>query len=268
MRVLDNCLVSKGQFQPTDRQRRARRILLWLVTAATGILALLAGIALSWLFLYKSDLPDVRALESVATATHSTVLDLPVCGQRRQVTILPANDLADLRNILIAAEGSVDPRPMLRRLYEDFDSSRMTRLHYGSYSYQIARDLLCNDHRRILPHGFGEIRTAIQLEHQFSAEQLLNIHLNTAVFDGNVYGVEDGARHYFGKHALQLSSAEAALLIAIHAGPGFYSPLRHPDRAVERRNQVLDAMAEQGVISQEAARMAKATPIKITLTTP
>lgn len=240
--------------------------MLWLVTAATAVIALLAGIAAGWLFFYKSDLPDVRSLASIASATHSAVIDLPVCGQGGQVAILPVNDLAELRKVLVAAEGPVDPRPILRRLYDDLNSSRTTRLQYGVYSTQIARRLLRKDHRRTLERIFAEIRTAIQLEHQFSAEQLLNIHLNTAEFGENVYGVENGAQHYFGKHAVQLSQAEAALLIGIHGGPAYYSPLRRPDRALERRNQVLDTMAGQGAISQEAARMAKATPIETTLT--
>lgn len=259
--------MSQDQLRPIGSQRRARRILLWLITAATVVVVLLAGIAVSWLFFYKSDLPDVRALASVASAAEPVVADLPVCGQTRHAAILPAKDLADLRKVLVAAEGPVDPRPVLQRLYDDV-SSRTTRLQYGLYSYEIARRLVCKDPRGTLQRTFAEIRTAIQLERRFSPDQLLNIHLNTAEFDENVYGVENGARHYFGKHAVELSPAEAALLIGIHQGPTYYSPLRHPDRAFEKRNQVLDTMAGQGVVSQEAAKVAKSTPVWTVLTSP
>lgn len=239
--------------------KRVRLILLRIAAITSSFMALLVAGVLGWLFLYTADLPDVRTFAAFTPETPTAIADVTICGDKTRVIALPAADLATLRNVLIAAEGPVDPRNMLRRLYDD----RAVRRQYGKYSFHLARQLLCNQHRRSFEHALAEARTAIQLERRFAADQLLDMYLNTAYFDDDIYSVENGAQHYFGKHAVQLSSSEAALLIGIIRGPGFYSPLRHPDRALTRRNEVIDAMADQHLISHEVATAAKSTSLSI-----
>src|SRR5262249_30188809 len=77
-----------------------------------------------------------------------------------------------------------------------------------------------------------------------------------------VYGFEAGAQFYFGKHARELTLAEAALLAGLPKGPSAYSPINFPEKALRRRNLVIDNLLEDGKITAEQAIRAKATPLK------
>jgi len=105
-----------------------------------------------------------------------------------------------------------------------------------------------------------EMKVALSLERAFTKEEILEAYLNQINFDG-VYGVENAARHYFGKDVRELNLPEAATLAAMPVAPARYSPIRHPERAVRRRNLVLDLMEEQGRISPEEAAAARAYPL-------
>jgi membrane peptidoglycan carboxypeptidase len=95
------------------------------------------------------------------------------------------------------------------------------------------------------------------LERRFTTNQLLDIYLNRAYFGPGVYGIESAAERYLAKPASQLSLAEAALLVGLIRSPSMFSPLAHPDRALARRNEVIDAMVKRGSIGWEQAGKAK-----------
>ncbi|HXV17271.1 MAG TPA: PBP1A family penicillin-binding protein, partial [Gemmatimonadaceae bacterium] len=104
-----------------------------------------------------------------------------------------------------------------------------------------------------------EQAAAIEMEKHYSKEQILEAYLNQIGFAHGWYGIEEGARHYFGKSASKLTLAEAATLAAMPKGPEIYEPVKFPDRVRERRNTVLALMAQQGYITQAQARAAQAT---------
>jgi len=107
-----------------------------------------------------------------------------------------------------------------------------------------------------------EMRYALQIEKQYTKDQILERYLNMAYYGDHVYGVEAAAEHYFGTTAAELTLPEAAMLAGIVQQPGAYSPTAHPDAAIQRRNTVLDVMAESDVadITPEEATEAKAVP--------
>lgn len=105
-----------------------------------------------------------------------------------------------------------------------------------------------------------EMKVAFALERAYTKEEILEAYLNQINFDG-VYGVQSAAQHYFGKDAALLNLPEAALLAALPRAPARYSPIRHPERALARRNLILELLAGQGMISRREAELAKAFPI-------
>ena len=107
-----------------------------------------------------------------------------------------------------------------------------------------------------------EMRVAIDLERAYSKWEILEAYLNQINFDG-VFGVQAAAERYFGKTAAQLNLPEAALLAAIPRNPAGYNPIRRPERAIGRRNLVLQLMAAQGLVSIEDAEAAKAYPLEL-----
>ncbi|RCK69125.1 penicillin-binding protein [Desertihabitans brevis] len=104
-----------------------------------------------------------------------------------------------------------------------------------------------------------EMRHAIALEERLSKDEILERYLNIAYFGDGAYGVEQAARHFFDTSAADLDLAQAAMLAGLVQNPAATDPRRFPEAAVERRNVVLDRLAdpEVAVISPEQAAEAK-----------
>jgi hypothetical protein len=220
---------------------------------------LVAGFA-AWLYFYSSDLPPASTLAAFVVDGGVVSVKTTICGESLWVVALPGANVPKLRLALLAAEGDFDPRGFFGRYFRGPDHAA----GYGHYSEQLARQITCRSSGSHLRRAFAEIRTAIQLERHFTNAQLLDIYMNRAYFEPGVYGVEEAAHRYFGKRADELTTAEAALLAGLIARPAYYSPIQHPDRAIARRNQVIDAMLQQGSIKPEEATAAKLAPLGIT----
>ncbi|MGH7717801.1 MAG: transglycosylase domain-containing protein, partial [Gemmatimonadaceae bacterium] len=114
---------------------------------------------------------------------------------------------------------------------------------------------------RSISRKLREQGAAREMEKHYSKEQILEAYLNQISFGRGWYGVEAAARHYFGKPAARLTLAEAATLAALPKGPALYDPIRYPDRARERRDLVLDRMADEKYITPAQAEEAKRVPV-------
>src|SRR4029077_18483241 len=112
-----------------------------------------------------------------------------------------------------------------------------------------------------------EILISIELEQRFSKKQIFELYANQVDMGQRgsftITGFGEAAQAYFGKDLKDLSLPEAALLAALVQRPSYLSPYRHPERAQDRRNLVLDAMVETGSITRAQADAAKATPLKL-----
>ena len=102
-----------------------------------------------------------------------------------------------------------------------------------------------------------ELRYAIALEQKLTKEQILERYLNLAFYGDRSYGVEAAARHYFNTTAKELDLAQSAMLAGLVRNPATTDPVRHEKLALERRNNVLDVMAQQKVVTAEEAAEAK-----------
>lgn len=103
-----------------------------------------------------------------------------------------------------------------------------------------------------------ELRFAMALERRFTKDEILERYLNISYYGDGAYGVEAAARHYFGVAAAKLNLPQAAMLAGLVRNPVTTNPVRFPRIAIERRNDVLDRMAELKVITAEEADAAKA----------
>jgi membrane peptidoglycan carboxypeptidase len=112
-----------------------------------------------------------------------------------------------------------------------------------------------------------EARYAIALENKLSKKQILEGYLNIAYFGAGSYGVEIASRRYFSKHANELTLGEAAILAGLVQNPSRFDPTRNPDLAEKRRNEVLNAMAHVGYITQAQADEAKKVSVQTSLNT-
>lgn len=125
---------------------------------------------------------------------------------------------------------------------------------------QLARTLYLNQ-EVTLSRKVVEALLAVKLERVFTKEEILELYLNQIYLGNGAYGVETASRTFFGKSVSDLTLAESAMIAGLPAGPELFSPYNSPDRAVRRRNLILDLWAGKGIITAEAAAEAKDTPI-------
>ena len=119
-----------------------------------------------------------------------------------------------------------------------------------------------------VPRKIKEAILAIEVERMYNKDDILNLYLNESPYGGRRNGVESAAETYFGKHAKDLSLAEAALLAAVPNNPSVYDPYNVAGHKalIDRQHKVLDEMVNQGYITQAQADTAKKYPILDTIT--
>jgi membrane peptidoglycan carboxypeptidase len=110
-----------------------------------------------------------------------------------------------------------------------------------------------------------ELRYAIAFEQHHTKDWILERYLNIAYFGDGTYGVQSAARHYFGVNAKKLNLRQSAMLAGLVKNPSGYDPTNSPDRALQRRNVVLDRMAQLNVITREKADKTKESKLGLHL---
>ncbi len=114
-----------------------------------------------------------------------------------------------------------------------------------------------------LARKIRELRFAIALEKSLSKDEILERYLNISYYGDGAYGVEAAARHYFGVSASELDLAQAAMLAGLVRNPVTTNPVRYPQVAIERRNNVIDRMVELKVVTKAEGEAAKAEPFDL-----
>jgi len=239
--------------------------------------SILFGAAAGLLFVYESDLPQIRALETYrpdivtevyaddGTPIGSFALERRILLTYEQIPKL-------LREAVIVTEDrhfeehwGVDfPRVVeagWRNIREDRKAEGASTL-----TMQLARMLFLTPEKSFR-RKIEETLLALQVERFYSKQQIFTMYANQVYLGRGNYGFEAASEFYFGKHVSELRLSEAALLAGMIRGPS-YSPLAHPQRALERRNLVLNLMADAGKITRAEARKAQAEPLGLRLTYP
>jgi penicillin-binding protein 1A len=156
----------------------------------------------------------------------------------------------------------VDP---LRIVAAGFNTLQGDREGGSTITQQLARNLYPEEigNAPTLTRKLREAITALKIEVHASKQEVLETYLNTVPFLYNATGIEMAARTYFGKTAAQLDVLESATLVAMLKGTSYYNPMVHPERALERRNLVLQLMAQHGDIDDAAMRRLQARPLRV-----
>lgn len=136
----------------------------------------------------------------------------------------------------------------------------------STITQQLAKNLFLNADRS-LERKFNELFFALALEDQFSKEEILAMYLNE-IYWGQANGMalcgaESAAKTYFGKPVEKLTLGESAMLAGVISAPNTYSPLRSPERALERRALALKRMEKEGYITAKEANQARNETVKV-----
>lgn len=105
--------------------------------------------------------------------------------------------------------------------------------------------------------------TAVMLEHNYTKEEIVAMYLNTVEYGSNAYGIKSASSTFFNKTPAELAPEEAAMLVGVVNAPSRYSPVRNPERALKRRNTVIERMGSAGFLSSADVRRLVAEPIRL-----
>jgi penicillin-binding protein 1A len=132
----------------------------------------------------------------------------------------------------------------------------------STLTQQLAKNLFLTQ-ERTAARKIQEAILALWLERTYSKDQILELYLNRVYFGSGAYGVEAAAQRYFNKSARSVTIAEAAMLAGLVQAPSRLAPNRNPDAAEKRAQLVITAMADQGFITQAAAKAALTAPAEV-----
>lgn len=136
---------------------------------------------------------------------------------------------------------------------------------FSTITMQLARNVFPEriSREKTLVRKIKEGKVAREIEQKFDKQKILELYLNQINLGNGAYGVETASQRYFGKSVRNLNIAEAATLAALPKAPERYNPKRHPERAIQRRNTVIELMRRNGAITDVQAREARAYPLQL-----
>jgi len=255
--------------------RNRRRFFRWTAPiAATAILGVLTGLSVAALI----HMPRVDTLAEYNPGLISELRDedgevFATFARQRRV-LLDENEVPEvLENALIAVEdsnfyshGGIDLAAIVRAELANLRAGEIEE-GAGTITMQLARTLFLT-REQTLRRKIEEAFLAVELEKNYSKQQLLTMYMNLMNVSHGNYGFAAASRYYFDKHVGDLELHEAAMLAGIVQIPSRFSPYRRPDLVRKRRDHVLRRMLAEGYIDQPAYEAAVAEPLGVVAQTP
>ena len=257
--------------EPPSRWGCLWRTLLITVIGAFVLLVLAASVSLLGYAYLAQQLPSPEELKARQYKFRTTSIydrngnllweiNDPNFGRRTDV---PLYDISpDLRKATIATEDrnfylnvGVDPIAVARAIYYNVTEGSIVS-GASTITQQLARNVLLPPDERAeqsLKRKVKEAVLAVELNRQYSKNEILETYLNQIYYGNRAYGIEAASETYFGKHARDLTLAEAAMLAGLPQSPAVYDPYTNPDGAKARQRVVLDLMVEAGDITPAEA---------------
>ncbi len=251
---------------------RAWRVKRWqMVLGSVFVIVLGVGI---WLwFAVSRGMPTLDQLENPHPELATQLISAD--GERLDQYYIKNRTTARLKNVprdVIAALISTEDRDFykhwginlwgnIRAAWTDL-ITLSPRQGASTITQQLARNLYLSQQKSVM-RKLREMASAVEIERSHTKNEILEMYLNVAYFGRGAYGIEAASQVYFGKDVNQLTTPEGAYLIGILKGPENYDPDDNYDRAIARRNTVLENMVETKYLSLDRANACKMEPIKV-----
>jgi penicillin-binding protein 1A len=240
---------------------------------ATAAFAIAGGAAATWAIDVYNSAPPLASLKPVERGRSSAIYaaDGSLIGFIPASTIrqpIPSKALPqDLKDATVAIEdknfydhGAIDPAGIARAAVKDVLAGFKPVQGASTITQQLVRNLYIRDPEETIRRKLREAHLAYDMEAAHSKDWILTEYLNTAPYgtvEGETaVGAEAAAQTYYGKPARRLTLTEAAMIAGLPQAPSEYNPFLDPKAALERRNDVLEAMQEEGYISPRRFRRA------------
>ena len=265
-------------FPSITLQVRGRRLAGRLVFTILFAGVILLGAAAGLIFVYSTDLPEIRALEdyrpNVVTELYSD--DGQQIGNfalQRRILLTWEQIPPVLKDAITSTEDQhffehwgVDLPRVMEAAWRNAIRGRI-REGASTLTMQLAGGLFLDRSDRSFRRKIQETLLAIQIERNYTKQQIFTMYVNQVYLAHGNYGFEAASEFYFGRPVAKLTLPEAALLAALIRGPA-YSPIMYPNRALDRRNLVLDLMQRDGKITAQQERGARLQPVNLNVQSP
>src|SRR5215831_8183529 len=245
-------------------------------TGALACLALIAGGMTGLVFTYQMSLSDyAEEVDGLANYKPNEVTKVfaddgkTLIGELSLERRFPLEykDIPErMKQAILAIEDTrfydhlgIDPVRLAGAVVESVLRGRGAR-GTSTLTQQLARGLFLSRERSSV-RKIKEALYALQIERVYTKEQIITLYCNQIFLGGGAYGFQAAAKYYFSKELKDLSLEQYAMLAALPKGPQQFSPTNNPKAARERRNLVLQSMADAGFVTDEEAAAAKARPL-------
>jgi penicillin-binding protein 1A len=253
------------------------RFLGFLFAAGTTLFLVGVAVVAGAIWHYSKDLPDYSQLQDyeppVMTRVHAADGSLLAEYSKERRLYLPIQAIPkQVINAFLAAEdknfyehGGIDFSGMARAalLYAQNIGSNRRPQGASTITQQVAKNFLLTNEVSFT-RKIKEALLAMRIERAYSKDKILELYLNEIFLGLGAYGIAAASLVYFDKSVNELTIAEAAYLAALPKAPSALHPVRNHDRAIERRNYVIDRLAENGWIKQSEAAAARKEPLVVT----
>ncbi len=236
--------------------------------AGLFLFIILSAVFMRYIF---SGLPPVYEMEEYTPSLTTKVFDrnnkLIHEFSIEKRSMVPLEDIpVDLQNAVVAMEDreffshpGFSVKGILRALLYDLMTGQ-AKQGASTLTQQLSRGVFLTQEKKII-RKIREIILAIQIEHQFSKREILQMYLNQIYLGSGAYGVKAAAKKYFDKELSELTTGEAALIVGLIPAPERYNPFANPELSRQRRDLVLDVMYQQNYITREELEAAKQEPL-------
>nr|WP_245539060.1 penicillin-binding protein 1B [Thioflavicoccus mobilis] len=212
-----------------------------------------------------SELPLVRLDAALIASIYPTHNEDRVLVRRAELPDLLVGALVAVEDRNFFSHHGVDPRAIARAVWRNLRAGGFVE-GASTLTQQLVKNFYLTQDRT-LERKLNEAYMAILLERRYTKDEILEAYANEIYLgqDGRraIHGFGLASRFYFNRSLEELDIPETALLVGLIKGPSRYDPRRHPERALERRNLVIDLMAQERVISHAAADKAKQAPLSL-----
>jgi len=276
---MDITTPNKPPEHPRRRRRRRGfflRFLGFMFAAGMVVFITVAGAAAFVLWKVSSELPNYEVLANyeppVMTRIHANNGSLISEFSRQRRIYVPMTAVpACVIDAFISSEdknfyqhGGLDMQGIIRAVVTNLSSMQSGRRSVGAstITQQVAKNFLLTKDQT-MERKLKEAILAIRIERAFTKEQILELYLNEIYLGVGAYGVAAAAQSYWNKALSELTLADCAYLATLPKAPSNYDPFRHPDRAIARRNWVIDRIVENGFATRDEGEAAKAQGLNV-----
>ncbi|HUQ22717.1 MAG TPA: transglycosylase domain-containing protein [Gaiellaceae bacterium] len=244
-----------------ERKNRRRRAAVLAIAAVLGLLFVVAGAAVTGVATFGSSC-DLNSLQQVEigsntfiyAADNSRLGVIPAERNRQPVPLAQISSWMPKATVAIEdrrfyQHNGIDAEGIARAVWKNVSAGQVVE-GGSTITQQLVRNLYIGRERTV-ERKLKEACLALKLDNAWAKNRILATYMNQVYYGNLAYGIEAAAQTYYSKHARELNLPQAALLAGLPQAPSSYDPFRQQQIAINRRNQVLRALLNEGDISRD-----------------